>query len=353
MEKTRVIVSNVHVVDIATKEETRILGEMVFGRAEVDKNFPSDSLISRRHFRFVPADDVVLIEDLGSTNRTKVNGKLLKPSTLYKLKSRDVIEFGQQKFQVFIDGKIVEHATKVGTLKEGHSNLPDRSMVFERFTTSEAAAAADSQGGLQGLEGLELHNDSESIALTGKDDLVLQNLVQKKNSAWYLQFSGSEFGPLTLKELKTLVQSKQFQGGELFAFTEGLADWLPIEKLSRYIEEPSAEFTATQRIAGGTPLAGTVTCVYRASKTGKVEGRLDSVTLSEITFTLKESFLVGTALFELEAKPDERSGVEPFKVTMKLDPSRSQKHTHSYTAVFVQATPRTKMTIERYLRSKT
>jgi pSer/pThr/pTyr-binding forkhead associated (FHA) protein len=260
MDKTRVIVSNVHVVDTATKEETRILGEMVFGRADVDKNFPADSLISRRHFRFVPADDVVLIEDLGSTNRTRVNGKLLKPSTLYKLKSRDVIEFGQQKFQVFIDGKILEDATKVATLKEGQSKLPDRSMVFDRFTTSEGSA------GLAGLEGLELHNDADSIVTTDQDDVILQGLVEKKNSAWYLQFGGSEFGPLSLKELKTLVSSKQFQGGALFAFTEGLADWLPIEKLSRYIEEPSAEFTATQRISGGTALAGTVSCAYRQAK---------------------------------------------------------------------------------------
>jgi hypothetical protein len=60
--------------------------------------------------------------------------------------------------------------------------------------------------------------------------------------------------------------------------------------------------------------------------------------------------VTGTALFELEAKPDERSGVEPFKATVKLDPSRSLKRTH--TAVFVQASPRTKMNIERYLRSK-
>ena len=352
MEKTRVIVSNVHVVDTASKEETRILGEMVFGRAEVDKNFPQDTLISRRHFRLVPADDVVLVEDLGSTNRTKVNGKLLKPSTLYKLKSRDVIEFGQQKFQVFIDGKIVEDATKVATLREGEKKPPDRSIVFERFTTTEAPAAASSSGagGLSGLEGLEIHDQSDSIVQTDKDDVILQSLVQKKNTAWYLQFSGSEFGPLSLKELKTLVQSKQFQGGALFAFTEGLADWLPIEKLSRYIEEPSAEFTATQRISAGTPLAGKISCVYRASKTGKVEGRIDAITLSEITFTLKDPFLMGTALFEMEAVPDERSGLEPFKATVKLDPSRSLKHTH--TALFVQATPRTKMSIERYLRSK-
>lgn len=348
MEKTRVIVSEVYVVDTATKEETRVLGEMVFGRAEVDKNFPADTLISRRHFRLVPADDVVLVEDLGSTNRTKVNGKLLKPGTLYKLKSRDLIEFGQQKIQIFIGGKIMAGALKKAEDPKatgGTGAIPEHSMVFERFTTSD-----EPSGVALGLEGLDIQTDSESNVQTDKDDVFLQSLVKKKNAGWYLQFSGSEFGPLSLKELKNLLQSKQFQGGALFAFTEGLTDWLPVEKLSRFIEDPTPEFTATQRIAGGTPLAGTVICHVRGSKASRVEGKIEAVTLSQLTFTVKEPLLVGTALFEVEVVPEAASGVETFRATVKLEPSRSIKNTH--TAVFVQATPRAKMTIERYLRSK-
>jgi hypothetical protein len=357
MEKTRVIVSDVYVVDPATKEETRILGEMTFGRVDADKSFPQDTLISRRHFRLVPADDVVLIEDLGSTNRTKVNGKLLKASTLYKLRSRDLIEFGQQKLQIFIGGKIVGDATKLVSREKGHET--EQSVVFERFvaepggaagSAAERAQQAPGEGGIiRGVEGLDIQSESDRKLEAKKDEALIQGLVQKKNAAWYLQFGGSEFGPLSLKELKVVVTSKQFQGGVLFAFTEGLADWLPVDKLQRFLEETQPEFTATQRIGSGVPLAGTVTCHLRGGKVDRYPGKIDSVSLSELTITLRDPFLADGSLFEVEAKPEAASGIEPFRATVKLDKERSLRNTH--TLIFIQATPRTKMSIERYVRS--
>jgi pSer/pThr/pTyr-binding forkhead associated (FHA) protein len=357
MEKTRVIVSNVYIVNASTKEETRVLGEMVFGRLDVDQNYPDDTLISRRHLRFVCADDVVLIEDLGSTNRTKVNGKLLKASTLYKLRSRDVIEFGQQKVQIFIGGKIAGDKTKV--TKAPGEKKKEQSLVFDRFMADDLVGSggkpnamarsqqqASAEGIVRGVEGLEIQAEVDQ---TQKDDGILQNLVQKKNAAWYLQFGGSEFGPVSLRELKEVVKSKQFQGGELFAFTEGLADWLPVTKLQKFLDEPQPEFTATQRIGGGVPLGGTVTCTLRGAE-NKITGRIDAITLSDITVTLKDPLLSEGSLFEIEVAPEPNSGVEPFKATVKSDAARSLKNTH--VLVFVQATPRTKMAIERFIRSK-
>ncbi|MGZ3684888.1 MAG: FHA domain-containing protein [Bdellovibrionota bacterium] len=350
MEKTRVIISDVYVINEDTKEETRVLGEMVFGRAEVDHNYPNDTRISRRHFRLVPADDSILIEDLGSTNRTKVNGKLLKASTLYKLKSRDLIEFGRQKVRIYIGGKIVGDATRMVSRDELNGSAEEASLVFDRFVTSDEPTPEQS-GIVRGVEGLDKQSDSDQKIEAKKDDAIIHNLVQKKNIAWYLQFAGSEFGPMSLKELKVVIKSKQFQGGALYAFTEGLADWLSVEKLLNCLDdEKISEYTATQRMSSGTPLGGAVLCFFRGGKKERVDGKIDSVSLAEIGVTLKESLPLEKGVFEIEVTPEPLSKIESFRATVKVDPARTMKNSH--TLLFLQATPGTKMAIERYIRSK-
>lgn len=352
MDKTQVIVSDVYVVNQATQEETRILGEMVFGRVDTDKCYPSDTLISRRHFRLRPTTEGVLIEDLGSTNRTKVNGKLLKASALYKLKSRDLIEFGQQKVQIFIGGKILgEHTDLIGQDPK-NVNAVEQSMVFERLCTGEKKKDDGRIDAIQANADMVLEIGNDQPGGGGrKDDAIIQSLVQRKNSAWYLQFAGSEFGPLSLKELRVVITSKQFQGGVLYAFTEGLADWIPVDKISKFLEGPVSEFTATQRVGSGAAFSGTVHCILDRKKPDqKVTGSCEGITLSEITVAFKKPLDTKTSLFEIEVLPAPATGVGNFTATVKLDRSRTSGATQ--VLIFMQAAPGTKMAIERYLRSK-
>jgi pSer/pThr/pTyr-binding forkhead associated (FHA) protein len=355
MDKTQVIVSDVYVVDQLTKEETRIFGDMTFGRVEVDKNFPKDTLISRKHFRLRPTSEGVLIEDLGSTNRTKVNGKLLKANTLYKLKSRDTIEFGQQKVQIFIGGKIVGDAATLVSKDAANVDAVEQSMVFERLVSDKQTGDGrmkeiQSNSEMVFNKGIEVDSDQDKGIASKKDDAIIQSLVQKKNTAWYLQFAGSEFGPLSLKELKVVVTSKQFQGGVLYAFTEGLADWLPVEKIQKFLDAPLPEFTATQRIGSGVTLTATVHCFLNSkNQEAKLTGSCENIGLSEITVSLKGAFQPNN-LFEIEVLPVPSSGIGNFRATVKLD--RTRENGNSHTFLFIQAAPGTKMEIERYLRSK-
>ncbi len=341
MAGAQIIVSDVHLVNQATQEETRISGEMTFGRADVDKIYPRDTRISRRHFRIMVTSEDVLIEDLGSTNRTKVNGVPLKPKTLYKLKSRDLIEFGQQKVVIFIDGKIqADQAELVGEDPRADDAV-ERSLVFERVCVP---------GGGEEIREINIDAkaaqdlDSAQSRPAVNEEFILQGLVERKNAAWYLQFGGSEFGPLSFKELRVLSTTKQFQGGMLFAFTEGLAEWLPLERLQRFFENPVSEYTATQRVGSGTPLSGSVSFLPER----KVKGNCEAISLSEITVRIPGAPEFKSAFSEIEVKP--ASGMEPFKAQVKVDPSRSSGTL--YTLVITQASPSAKMAIERYLRSK-
>jgi len=350
VEKTQVMVADVYVVDLATREETRVLGEMTFGRAEGDKLYPTDPQISRRHFRLIQAQGEVLVEDLGSTNRTKVNGGVLKPGLRYKLRSRDVVEFGKQKIQVFIGGALMADAKTLAGQPEtaAEPEQTERSMVFERFCSADQIAPA---GAYQDGPGVELEVEGGVPPGSSRtDDALVEQLVRKKNAAWYLLFEGSEFGPLSLKEMKVFLGSKQFQGGQLYAFTEGLADWLPAQRLQGLLELPGAEFTGTQQVGSWVPFAAVVHCLLEPATGRKLTGRCDSVSLSELTVKLPSALPEGLAMLEVEVLPEPETGIDPFRAVVKVDPTRSSAG--AYTLLFVQAKPSTKIAIERYLRGQ-
>ena len=74
MSKTRKTSVDVFITNMNTNQKILIAGALVLGRREGDIVFPEDNAISSRHLRLTAADDAVLVEDLGSTNKTKING---------------------------------------------------------------------------------------------------------------------------------------------------------------------------------------------------------------------------------------------------------------------------------------
>jgi pSer/pThr/pTyr-binding forkhead associated (FHA) protein len=66
-------------------------------RPEVDLG-PFDGLtngVSREHARIIYTDATLYIEDLDSTNGTRINGFQLKPHLRYRLRDGDELEFGR------------------------------------------------------------------------------------------------------------------------------------------------------------------------------------------------------------------------------------------------------------------
>jgi pSer/pThr/pTyr-binding forkhead associated (FHA) protein len=77
---------------------------VIVGRGGQDDTTPSldlskygglDSGVSRVHARFVYRDHTLFVEDLGSTNGTRINGLKLVPREPMRLRNGDEIEFGQ------------------------------------------------------------------------------------------------------------------------------------------------------------------------------------------------------------------------------------------------------------------
>jgi pSer/pThr/pTyr-binding forkhead associated (FHA) protein len=67
-------------------------GERTIGREGCDVLLP-DPEVSRRHARILVVDDVLAVEDLGSTNGTFVNGRMITGPT--PLQPGDRVAFGK------------------------------------------------------------------------------------------------------------------------------------------------------------------------------------------------------------------------------------------------------------------
>ena len=87
--------------------------EILLGRDLVNDIAISDPEVSRRHARFLMQEDNVIIEDLGSTNGTFLNGQRI--STPQQLRAGDVITFGENVVVVFEKSSYDPDATVVST----------------------------------------------------------------------------------------------------------------------------------------------------------------------------------------------------------------------------------------------
>lgn len=73
-------------------------GETVIGK-QADVSFTDNKAISRRHAKILVFDGVVTIEDLNSSNGTKVNGKKISAGETEQLMDGDVITLANEDFE--------------------------------------------------------------------------------------------------------------------------------------------------------------------------------------------------------------------------------------------------------------
>lgn len=88
-----------------------------------------------------------------------------------------------------------------GLLQAPSTDLIDRIIESKKVRESEAA---------------------EPAPVSGRNSPAVQT--------WYLQYDGSEFGPLSLLEIQQIVNSKKL-AGPLFAWRPGFAKWLPVKEV--------------------------------------------------------------------------------------------------------------------------
>jgi len=87
--------------------------EILLGRDLANDISISDPEVSRRHTRFLMQEDNVIIEDLGSTNGTFLNGQRI--ASPQQLRAGDVITLGENIVMVFDKSNFDPDATVIST----------------------------------------------------------------------------------------------------------------------------------------------------------------------------------------------------------------------------------------------
>ena len=113
---------------------------MLFGRTKGEEVFESDSLMSSRHFKIFFHDGKALLEDLNSTNGTRVNGKQVPAGKRAPLAPSDQVEFGNQKM-VFTDRQEKPAPRLAGAAPKAKPDAPAKVEISKPAPAFKPAAA--------------------------------------------------------------------------------------------------------------------------------------------------------------------------------------------------------------------
>lgn len=167
----------------------------VIGRAIESNVFIDDRSLSRSHARIDIKGNKVYVVDLGSTNKTIVNGQILPPMVLCELKNNDQIKTGNVIFKFLETGNIEVLTTQ---------------MLFEK-ANRDALTGAYSKGALlekgpEAIKRSEVLNEALSVIVFDID------FFKKINDT-----HGHPCGDFVLKDMARVVSTKLIRSNDFFA----------------------------------------------------------------------------------------------------------------------------------------
>ncbi len=169
--------------------------DLVIGRSIECQVYIDDKSLSRSHAKFAVVGPEVSIIDLGSTNKTIVNGDVLPPLTAYRLKNNDQIKTGNVIFKFLEKGSI-----------EAMSNQAMYEKAQKDALTGAFSKGALLEKGPEAMKRAEVLNEDLSIVTFDIDHF-------KKINDNY----GHPGGDYVLKELCRVVISKLIRANDYFA----------------------------------------------------------------------------------------------------------------------------------------
>ncbi len=167
----------------------------VIGRANESKIYIDDRSLSRSHARVDIKGNEVTVIDLGSTNKTVVNGEVLAPMAPVKLNNNDQVKTGNVIFKF---------------LEKGSIEAVTNQALFEK-ANRDALTGAYSKGALlerapEALKRAETMNEPFSVIVFDID------FFKKVNDTY-----GHPGGDYVLKEMGRIVGSNMIRSSDFFA----------------------------------------------------------------------------------------------------------------------------------------
>ena len=168
----------------------------------------NDGRASRRHAQILNTDGVIAVEDLGSTNGTKVNGQSLVQGERRTLAAGDKVSFGGIEMQLAMPGQKGGNATQVfGSNKTAAIAAPPKKEVppatsWGHFHENMVEAWVVIEGQLDVL-----------ISGTGLVTGQLGDVIMVPNERWHRATTHPNSGPST-----RLAMTPRFKEGQIHYF---------------------------------------------------------------------------------------------------------------------------------------
>lgn len=223
--------------------------EHILGRTVECSIYLDDRSVSRTHARLMIVGQEVTICDLGSANKTVVNGQILSPMAPFRMKNNDQVKIGNVILKFLEKGNIEALANK---------ELNDKA-------TKDALTGANSKGAL--LErGPELMKRAETLGENLSIIVLDIDFFKKINDKL-----GHPAGDLVLKELSQIISTKVVRAHDFFARYGGeefviMLVSAPIKAASEVAERIRATIEQHHFESDGQKIPVTISCGVAARK---------------------------------------------------------------------------------------
>lgn len=168
--------------------------EVIIGRSVESQIFIDDKSVSRSHARLDVAGTEVVLMDLGSSNKTVVNGASLNPMTPYRLKNNDQVKTGNVIFKFLEKGNL-----------EAITNQELNEKAQKDALTGAFSKGALLEKGPEAIKRSEFLNEQLSVLVFDID------FFKKINDNF-----GHAAGDYVLKELVAIISKKLVRGSTDF-----------------------------------------------------------------------------------------------------------------------------------------
>jgi hypothetical protein len=205
--------------------------------------------------------------------------------------------------------------------------------------------------------------DTRAIELEAPSGPAPKAAPASSSSLWFLQFEGTEFGPISINELQTVVQTGKMRG-TLYAWSKGMENWHPVsalEELSHLFQgapqglaaRPPSRFNKVtpDHEGRGAARSALVATVWRLQgrKEREIIGICADISISGMQVVVDNSQAANDkgSQLELEIVPVGLSGLNAIRVQGKVVWKDSA--VHRIGVQFTQVSPKDSLLIESYV----
>ncbi|GIL18294.1 MAG: GGDEF domain-containing protein [Oligoflexia bacterium] len=177
------------------KQWSLTLPEYIIGRAVESSIFLDDKSVSRTHAKLNVVGSEVIIQDLGSSNKTAINSQVLNPLTPHKLKNNDQVKAGN------IILKFLERGNMEALANQQLIEKAEKDVLTGAFTKRALL-----EKGPEAIKRAEFLNEELSI-------LVLDIDFFKKINDGY----GHAAGDYVIRQMSLIINSKLIRSHDYYA----------------------------------------------------------------------------------------------------------------------------------------